>query len=180
MAELNIKVNAPAMPISTEFVRFCKAVEHFYYVLVLTTQSDAGKAHEAWSGWLAAGLNPAVRLTPPVDKVDKLALDSRPGVKGFEVTVRSANPQALGRLGALIEELDATRKALNVRTDEQMRLAALRENRIVAELLVQPMQNSLARAQITPEGAKSFLIMIERRLLAVTAPDITSVAIAVG
>ena len=177
MAELHIKVNARAMPISTEFVRFCKALEHFYYVLVLTSQTDASKAGQAWTQWLAAGLNPAVRLAPPVDKADQLTLDSRPGLKGFEVIVRSANTPALGRLRALLEELDNSRKLLAGRIEEPTRLTGLRENRAVADLLVQPIQNSLARSRIAPPGAQSFLDMIDRGLLAVTAADITSIDI---
>ena len=61
MAELHIKVNARAMPISTEFVRFCKALEHFYYVLVLTPRLTQAKRGRRGAAWLAAGLNPAVK-----------------------------------------------------------------------------------------------------------------------
>ena len=67
MDQLHIKVSSPAMPISTEFVRFCKAVEQFYYAIAIASEPDLAKAAAAWRAWLANGLNPAVKLAPPVD-----------------------------------------------------------------------------------------------------------------
>jgi hypothetical protein len=176
MAELHIRVGAPAMPISTEFVRFYKALEHFYYVIALTKQSGAS-ANAAWNAWLAAGLNPAVRLAPPVGQADRIKVDSRPGVGGFDVTLRGANAEALERLRTLLLEIDAMHKSLNGRADESTRLAALRESRAVLETLVHPMKGSLAQGQMPSDGVKSLLAMIDRGLLALTAPDITSIEI---
>ncbi len=167
------------MPISTEFVRFYKALEHFYYVILLAEQPGT-KAAAAWDAWLAAGLNPAVRLAPPVDQADRIKVDSRPGVGGFDVTLHGTNSQALGRLRALLGELDAARKSISGRTDESARLTALRESRTVAETLVQPLKGSLAHGQIPAEGVKSFLAMIDRDLLALTAADINSIDIQAG
>ncbi len=164
------------MPISTEFVRFCKALEHFYYVIVLAEQRGTNAA-AAWNAWLAAGLNPAVRLAPPVDQADRIKVDSRPGVGGFDVTLRGANAEILGRLHTLLGVLDTARKSMSGRTDESARLAALRESRTVAETLVQPLKKSLAHGQIPAEGVKSFLAMIDRDLLALTAADINSIDI---
>jgi hypothetical protein len=176
MAELHIRVGAPAMPISTEFVRFCKALEHFYYVIVLTEQPGTNAA-AAWNAWLAAGLNPAVRLAPPVDQADRIKVDSRPGVGGFDVTLRGTNAEVLGRLHTLLAVLDTARKSISGRTDESVRLAALRESSAVAETLVQPLKGSLAHSQIPAEEVKSFLAMIDRDLLALSAADITSIDI---
>src|SRR5260370_25603672 len=112
MAELQIKVSSPAMPLSTEFVRFCKGLEHFYFVIVLASEPDPNKAATAWNAWLASGFNPAVRIAPPVRSADNLKVDSRPGVGGFEVTLSATNQEALGRLRARLEDLDAARTSL--------------------------------------------------------------------
>jgi hypothetical protein len=84
----------------------------------------------------------------------------------------------LSHLCALLGELDAARKSISGRTDESVRLAALRESRAVAETLVQPLRESLAHSQIPADGVKSFLTMIDRDLLALSAADITSIGIA--
>jgi hypothetical protein len=176
MAELHIKVSSPAMPLSTEFVRFCKGLEHFYYVMVLASQADASQA-AAWRAWLAAGLNPAVRIAPPVDKANRIKVDSRPGVGGFEVTLSGTNQEALGHLRTLLEDLCAARKSLPPGTNDAGRLASVAENRNVQQQLLLPLKNSLARSQIPPDGVDSFMAMIHQGLLAITAGEITSIAV---
>jgi hypothetical protein len=178
MAQLHIEVSSPVMPISTEFIRFCKAVEQFYYVMVISAEPDADKAAAAWRAWLAGGLNPAVRLAPPVDSTNRIKVDSRPGVGGFEVTVSGANREALARLRTLVENLDAAYKSLPERSSDENRLAALTENQAVERELVRPLKISLAHSQIASDGVDSFVAMIHRGLLAITAREITSLAIA--
>ena len=177
MTELHIKINSPAMPISTEFVRFFKGLEHFYYVIVLASEPDANQAAAAWRAWLAAGFNPAVRIAPPVDKANRIKVDSRPGVGGFEITLSAANQEALGRLRALLEDLDAARQSLPAGAGDASRLASLAENRNVAQQLVLPLKISLASSQIPPDGVDSFMAMIHQGLLAITAAEITSIAV---
>jgi hypothetical protein len=176
MADLHIKVSSRAMPISTEFVRFCKGLEHFHYVMVLAAEPDAHKAAMAWSAWLASGLNPAVRIAPPVDAADRIKVDSRPGVGGFEVTLSGANRNAIDRLRSLVEELEAARKSLPAAGDDR-RLAALAENRAVTQGLLQPLKSALARSQIPPDGVNSFIAMVHQGLAAITAREITSITV---
>jgi hypothetical protein len=176
MYQLHIKVSSHAMPISTEFVHFCKGLEHFHYVMVLAAEPDAHKAAAAWNAWLAAGLNPAVRTAPPVDAADRIKVDSRPGVGGFEVTLSGANRAALDRLRALIEELEAARKALPASGDDR-RQAVLAENRDMTQRLLQPLKSALDRSQIPPDGVNSFIAMVHQGLAAITAREITSIAV---
>jgi hypothetical protein len=175
MPELEIKVSSRAMPISTEFVRFCKGLEQFYYVMALAAEPDTQKAAAAWNAWLAAGLNPAVRIAPPLDPADRIKVDSRPGVGGFEVMVSGANRGAIDRLQTLIEDLETARKALAGGGDDR-RLASIAENRAVTQCLLQPLKSSLTRSQIPPGGVDSFIAMIYRGLAAIIAREITSIA----
>jgi hypothetical protein len=176
MAQLHIEVSSPAMPISTEFIRFCKAVEQFYYAIAIASEADPGKA-AAWRAWLANGLNPAVRLAPPVDGANRIKVDSRPGVGGFDVTVSGANREALARLRTVLEDVDAAHKSLDQRGGDQARVAALMEIQTVTQELVQPLKASIARSQIPSDGASSFMAMIHRGLLAIAASEITSLTI---
>src|SRR5580700_5721459 len=113
MTQLHIEVSSPAMPISTEFIRFCKAVEQFYYAIAIASDPDPGKAAAALRAWLANGLNPAVRLAPPVDSTNQIKVDSRPGVGGFDLTVSGANWEALARLRTVLQDVDAVHKSLD-------------------------------------------------------------------
>lgn len=176
MPQLHITVSSHAMPISTEFVRFCKGLEQFHYVMVIAAEPDTHQAAAAWSAWLAAGLNPAVRIAPPVDAADRIKVDSRPGVGGFDVTLSGANRDAMGRLRTLVEELEAARKSLPAGDDDR-RLAAIAEHRAVTQRLMQPLQSALARSQIPPDGVESFIAMIHRGLAAIIAREITSIAV---
>ena len=115
------------MPISTEFIRFCKGVEQFYYVIAIASEPDPDKAAAAWRAWLANGLNPAVRLAPPVDGANRIKVDSRPGVGGFDLTISGANREALERLRMVLEEVDAAHKSLDQRGGDEARVAALME-----------------------------------------------------
>jgi hypothetical protein len=177
MAELRIEVSSPAMPISTEFIRFCKAVEQFYYIIVIASEPDQRKAAAAWRAWLAGGLNPAVRIAPPVDAADRIKVDSRPGVGGFEVTGSGSNRQALARLRTVLEDIDAARKSLAPRDSDDSRAAALMETGSVARELLRPLKDSTARSQIASDGVDSLMAMIHRGLGAIAAREITSLAI---
>jgi hypothetical protein len=178
MAELNIKVSSPAMPISTEFFSFCKGLEQFYYLTLLGSEAYTGRAPAIRNAWLASGFHLAGRIAPPVDKADKVRLDSHPGVKGFEVTLSGGNREALGRLGALLADLDAARKSLPGQNDAAGRLAAILANRAVDARLIQPLKSALAHSQIPPEGIDAFMLMIRRGLAAITDREITSIEIA--
>jgi hypothetical protein len=177
MAQLHIAVSSPAMPLSTEFMRFCKAVEQFYYVIAIASEKGSGKAAAAWRGWLASGLNPAVRLAPPVDAANRIKVDSRPGVGGFEVTVSGANRDALARLRTVLEDVDAAHKPMANSAGDEARLAWLMETSAVERELMQPLKESAARSQIPSDGVDSFIAMIRRGLLAIAAKEITSLAI---
>ena len=144
--------------------------------MVLAAEPDAQKASAAWSAWLAAGLNPAVRIAPPVDAADRIKVDSRPGVGGFEVTISGANRDAIDHLRNLVEGLEAARSALPAEADDR-RLAAIAENRAVTQRSLQPLKSALARSLMPSEGVDSFIAMIHRGLAAVIAPEITSIAV---
>jgi len=165
------------MPISTEFVRFCKAVEQFYYIMVIASDTDRTKVTAAWRAWLAGGLNPAVRLAPPVDAENRIKVNSRPGVGGFDVTVSGANREALARLRSLLTDIDAAHKSLAQSDSDEARLASLMDVQAVIRELVRPLGDSATRSQIPADGVDSFMAMIRRGLSAVAAKEITSLAI---
>lgn len=173
MAQLHIEVRSPVMPLSTEFVRFCKTVEQFYYVLVIAADADLERAARAWRGWLSVGFNPAVRLAPPVEADSRIKVDSRPGVGGFEVTVSGRNRAALGRLRNLLNDIDAARSSSNSASDEA-RCGSLAELQSVRRDLVEPLKESLARCQIPSGAAQALMEMIHRGLLTIAAPDLTA------
>jgi hypothetical protein len=178
MANLHIRVNSSAMPISTEFFGFSKALEQFYYLLLIESEAYAARAAAIRTAWLTNGFHLASRVAPPVDKADKVRLDSRPGVKGFEVTLSGGNREALGRLGALLRDLDAVRKPLADATDGQARAAAMIECRGVETELIQPLKTAAAHSQIPPQGLDEFMHMIRRGLAAIMDDEITSIEIA--
>lgn len=177
MEQLHIKASSPAMPISTEFIRFCKAVEQFYYVIAIASEEDSGKAAMAWRVWLANGLNPAVRLAPPVDPANRIKVDSRPGIGGFEVTVAGANRNALVRLRTVLESADAAHRSIVQGAGDDARLSSLKEADAVQQELIAPLKASAARSQIPSDGVDAFVAMICRGLLAIGADEITSLAI---
>ena len=178
MAELRIIVKSRAMPISTDFLSFCKGVEQFYYVMLLSSGPYSNRGLEPWIAWLHTGFHLATRIAPPVEEPDKVKVESRPGVKGFECSLSGANADVLGRLRQLLQNLDSARKSLAAK-DHQTRLAALLSNGPVQEQLIAPLKNRLtASGKVAPEGVNSFIEMIGRGLLAITSDDILSVEIA--
>jgi hypothetical protein len=111
-----------------------------------------------------------------VDAADRIKVDSRPGVGGFEVTLSGANREAIDRLRALVEELEAARKSLPAAGDDR-RLAAIAENRALTQGLLQPLKSALARSQIPPDGVDSFIAMVHQGLTAIIAREITSITV---
>jgi len=177
MAQLHVEVTSPSMPGSTQFIRFCKAVEQFYYVLTIAWEPDSAKAAAAWRAWLANGLHPAVRLAPPVDAAKRIRVDSRPGVGGFELTAAGPNREALARLQKLLQAIDAAHKAIAESADDAARAASLIATQAVVRELVQPLKDCAARGLIPPAAVDSFMAMIGRGVAAIGAREITGLAV---
>ena len=79
MAELTITVKCESMLISTGFFRFCKAVEHFYYVLLFTSEPYVDAGAQPWRSWFEVGFHLAARAAPPAaGDADRLHVEVRP------------------------------------------------------------------------------------------------------
>jgi hypothetical protein len=176
MAELKIKVNCRSMLISTAFFRFCKGVEHCYYALLFTSEPYTKAGAKPWLSWLEIGFHLAER-EPPLDAAqgDRLMLDARPG-HNFEVTASAANSTALMRLRDLVTELDRVRRGLG-EAAEKDRLAAIAGDRQIDTMLLTPVEQALIRNSIGPDGARAYAAMIDRGLLALCEPQITSIEV---
>lgn len=175
MPELIITVNCESMLISTGFFRFCKAVEHFYYVLLFTSGPYVGAGAQPWLSWLEIGFHLAAREAPPAARdADRLHVDARPG-RTFEIKASSANVKVLEKLRELIRELDRVRKSLGA-GNQKDRLQAIVNDQTIGAALLTPLKISLTRNAIGADAVNAFSGMIHRGLLAVCDKQITSIA----
>jgi hypothetical protein len=178
MNQLRIVADCSSMLISTQFFRFCKAVEHFYYALLFSSEDYAASAADAWHSWAAQGFHLAVREFPPAARPgDRLTLDSRPG-RTFEVTASSNNRGALTRLCELVQEVEHARAALPS-GGEEVRLQALLDNPAIESRLLRPVRESLTRSAVAGEAGQAVRSMISRGLSALTNWQIKSLRAAV-
>src|SRR5215471_13878691 len=106
------------MLISTQFFRFCKGLEHFYYAMLFAADPyAAGPA--PWLSWLQIGFNVGAREAPPAAAPgDALRVDTRPG-RTFEFRAASGNRQVLEKLRGLMVELDRVRASLGAKTEAE-------------------------------------------------------------
>lgn len=176
MPELKVTVNCRSMLISTQFFRFCKGLEHFYYAMLFTSEPYAGSGADPWLSWLRLGFHVAAREAPPGAAAgDQLRVDARPG-RNFEFNAASANGKALEKLRELVGELDRVRAGLGAHNDGD-RLKAIAADPKIEALLLAPLKNSLKRNSIPADGIDAFVSMIDRGLLAACDKQISSIAI---
>lgn len=174
MPELTIKVNCESMLISTRFFRFCKGVEHFYYVLLFSSEPYVQEGAKPWLSWRQVGFHLAAREAPSAAaEADQLRVQARPG-RVFEVKAASSNGKTLERLRELIGEIDRVRRSLEA-GDDKGRLQAIAADQKIGALLLAPLKNSLTRNSIPADGIEAFSGMIDRGLLAVCDKQITSI-----
>jgi hypothetical protein len=175
MNQLQVVVECSSMLISTQFFRFSKAVEQFYYALLFSSEDYAGT--DPWNSWAEIGFHIAVKSAPPAaGNNDLLTVDTRPG-RTFEVTAVSNNGRALARLSETLQAIERARSALPTGSEEA-RLKALLDNPGVESHLLRPLRESLKRHSVPNDEAESIWSMIKRGLSALTNWQIQSVKIA--
>ena len=173
MSELIITVNCKSMLISTAFFRFCKGVEHCYYALLFTSEPYSRAGAKPWLSWLEIGFHLATREAPPdAALADRLSLDTRPG-RHFEVRGSTSNTAVLERLAHLLHELDRVRGGLGA--DDRSRLAGIVADAKIEAMLLAPLGNSLTRNAIGSQGSQACFNAIQRGLLAICHPQISSI-----
>ncbi len=173
MPELKVTVNCRSMLISTEFFRFCKGLEHFYYALLFNSEPYTGSA-DPWLSWMQLGFHVAAREAPPAAAdADQLRVETRPG-RNFEFNAASSNGKALEKLRNLVLELNRVRTTLRGHNDSD-RLKAIAADPKIDAMLLAPLNNSLKRNSIPADGVDAFASMIDRGLLAVCDQQITSI-----
>jgi hypothetical protein len=178
MNQLRVVVECSSMLISTQLFRFDKAVEQFYYALLLSSEDYADLGANAWNSWASQGFHIAVRAAPPaVRQKDLLTLDLRPD-RNFEVTAASENRRVLERLSELVQEIERARMALSG-GGEEARLQALLENNAIENRLLRPVRESLKRNNVPGEASQAVWSMIKRGLSALTNWQIQSIKTAV-
>jgi len=166
------------MLISTEFFRFNKAVEHFYYALLFSSDEYAASGASTWGSWVAQGFDLAIRAAPPaVHQSDRLMVDSVPG-RRFELTAASDNYRALTRLSEVLQEIERARTNL-AGNSEEARMQALLDNPAIDRGLLRPVRESLKRNPVAAEASDAIGSMIKRGLSALTNWQIQSVKISV-
>jgi len=163
------------MLISTGFFRFVKAVEHFYYALLLSSEDYAGAG--AWDSWAAQGFDIGLRAAPPAVKSgDRLTVDSTPG-RTFEVTATSDNSRTLVRLSELLQEVERARTNLPS-GGEEARVQAMLDNPAI-ESRLRPIRESLKRDALPGKETDAILSMIKQGLSALTNWQIKSAKVVV-
>jgi hypothetical protein len=178
MKRLQVVVECSSMLISTQFFRFAKAVEHFYYALLFSSEDYASSGADAWNSWLAQGFHIAVREAPPaVRKPDRVTVDSVPG-RNFEIMAASENDRVVGRLGELLGEIERARVSLDGIGTEAKVDGILEAGAIVGGLLT-PVRESLKRSAVTGKNADAVLAMIRQGISALSNWQIKSIKVSV-
>jgi hypothetical protein len=178
MSQLQVTVDCSSMLISTQFFRFNKTIEHFYYALLFTSEEYANAGASAWDSWAAQGFHIALRAAPPASKEsDQLTVDARPG-RNFEVTATSGNRRALTRLSELLQEIEKARTSLPS-GGEEARLQAMLDNAAIEGRLLGPIRESPKRNPFSKERADSIWSMVKQGLSALINWQIQSVRVAV-
>ncbi|GEM_PF-4253504 len=176
MAALKITVNCRSMLISTAFFRFSKGVEHCYYALLFTSEPYLSMGAKPWLSWLEIGFHLAAREAPSAAGADRMLIDARPG-RNFEITASAASANPLVRLRELVTELDRVRRSLGS-AGAKDRLAAIASDRQVKAMLLTPLEKALTANSIPADGRQAYAAMIDRGLLAICEPQITSIEMA--
>jgi hypothetical protein len=179
MNQLRVVVDCSSMLISTQLFRFGKAIEHFYYALLLSSDDYAAAGASAWESWAAQGFHIAIKAPPSaIRDADRLTIDMRPG-RNFEITAATENRGALTRLSELLTDIERARTALAGRNDEA-RAQALLDNAAIETRLLRPVRECLKRNAVPGEAADALWAMVKRGLSALTNWQIQSVKVAVS
>ena len=162
------------MLISTQLLRFRKAVENLYYALLFSSEAYTGA--NPWDSWAEMGFNIAIRSAPPAAKEsDRLTVDTAPG-RTFEITASNSNRVALTRLSDLLQEIERARTKPGSAGGEA-RVEALLDNSGIQSRLVRPVRESLEHQAASSQAADAIWSTLRRGLSALTNSQIKSIRV---
>ena len=179
MATLSIVVNGDIAPITTQMKRFAKGVEHCYYGLLFSSPSYSDRT-ETWNSWLRQGFHIGIKEAPPdATQTDRLKVSVRPDGRVMEVTVSSANSDAIQQLLRLLQNIDNCRIVLKGK-DQATKSQELLADEKIGQQLLRPVLDGLNKSGLRGPDVDSYRSMIERGLLALTNNEIGSVQFSVN
>ena len=180
LATSNVIVTHTRTAIGTQQLREAKAVEQLYYVVLLTGSPAYRVKPEIWRRWAGIGFDIAMKVPPPgVTVSDRMTMNVRSAGKVPEISGTSANMEALQKLNALLEDIEAVRPSLAGQPDEA-RAEALINHPKIAQQLIQPLKDCLQKCSVPQEEVDAYMFMIRRGLLALTYHEVASVQVSLS
>jgi hypothetical protein len=176
MTTLNMTVTTQKMPHTSEFFAVVKAVEHFYYALLFSTDASYAGRTEPWTSWIEQGFSAAIRQAPPeTGEMDKLTTSVRSDGKLIEMTASSLNGEVLDKLARLLAAVDSHR----VSTGSAGANDAPASKDIQEQLLV-PVSEALRKSGLDSRDSNAITEVLQKGLRALTYRDVDSIKVSAG
>lgn len=178
MPHLSVLVTTKRMPISTQFQRSSKGVEHFYYALLFATAKAYHNQAEPWQSWRKQGFHVSIREAPPSARdTDRVVLTRASEGKMFRVTLSGGDRETMKRLVAVLRRVDSLRPSLNGR-DPDARASAALADKEVRQSLMDPLNTSLSGAGLSQSDIADYMSMVRRALIAMTDDEVLTIRVA--
>jgi hypothetical protein len=175
MAVLRLKVDTKKMPHTSEFFGVVKAVEHFYYALLFSTDASYKGRAEPWVSWVEQGFSAAIREAPPdTGETDRLTTSVHSDGKIIEMTASSSNGDVLDKVARLLAAVDAQRVA----TAGQIQNGAPSGD--VQEQLFGPVSAELQASGVDRRVSGAITAALSTGVRALTYRDIESIDVTAG
>ena len=156
MATLNVKVTTQKMPHTSEFFAVVKAIEHFYYALLLATDPEYKGNSKPWSTWADIGFSAAIRqASPGIRPEDRLQMSVYSNGKSTEITATSPRSDVIETLGSFLGQSDVAKAAVGS--------------------VVAPVTKVLRSDGLHSEDIGAFEEMLKKGVEALTYRDITKI-----
>src|SRR5215211_2197210 len=110
MSTLKVTVTTKTMPHTSEFFAVVKAVEHFYYALLFSTDPAYAGREDPWVSWVEQGFSAAIRQAPPATaESHELTTSVRSDGKIIGITASSLHSEVLDQVAAVLSAVDEHR-----------------------------------------------------------------------
>ena len=174
MPSLSVEIKSTTMATSTKMFRLLAGIENLYYMLLLAGDQARAANADTWRSWHELGFHMNVKNPPSAVRDNEkvmVTLDVS-GEPDLVINVEGGDPKTIGKLQALLKEIDRAR-AQRGQESEAPRLAAIKADPAVAGALITPLHNALNNSGCAL-AVPDFDFALNRALTVLAHPEVQS------
>lgn len=177
MPQTEFRINTSRTLDSTKLMKLPKAIENLYYMKLVTGTPAYAKNQALWINWHQMGFGTAVRQGPPdINRNDRCRVETEPAARWVQVRLEAPKADLIKHVESVVAKVEAARASWKGK-EEAERLKALKADKDLAALVLNPVIAALKPLALRPEESDRIIRAAEEGLVWLTDIDFTGTSV---